>query len=100
MQKELDKAEIVRLLATKRADLDRLHVKSLRLFGSFAHDASNDDSDVDMLVEFDGKATFDGYMDTKFLLEDLLGRKVDLVTPKALRPELKPRIEGEAIRVA
>jgi uncharacterized protein len=92
--------EIIQRLATRRADLDRLRVTSLRLFGSFARDAANDDSDVDFIVDFDGKATFDGYMSTLILLEDLLGRRVDLATEKALRIELKDRILREAVRVA
>ena len=45
-------------------------------------------------------ATFGGYMDLKFYLEDLLGRPVDLVTDKALRNELRPYVEKEMIRVA
>ncbi len=43
-----------------------------------------------------GPATFGGYMDLKFFLEDLLGRRVDLVTKKSIRPGLKERIEREA----
>jgi uncharacterized protein len=100
MTKCKNRDEIIRLLATQRAELDRLHVISLRLFGSFARDAANDDSDVDMIVEFDGKATFDRYMSTLVLLEDLFGRRVDLATEKALRIELKDRILREAVRVA
>jgi hypothetical protein len=52
-----------------------------------------------VLVEFAGPASFDGYMDLKFALEDLLGANVDLVTRAAVRPQLKARIEGEAILV-
>lgn len=100
MTKALNRDEIIRLLATKRAELDGLHVKSLRLFGSFARETANDNSDVDFIVEFDGKATFDRYMSTLLLLEELLGRKVDLATEKALRRELKDRILSEAVRVA
>jgi predicted nucleotidyltransferase len=55
---------------------------------------------VDILVEFNGRATFDRYMDTKFYLEELLGRKVDLVTPKAIKPRMKPYIMQDLIHVA
>jgi predicted nucleotidyltransferase len=55
---------------------------------------------VDVVVEFEGPATFAAYMDLKFYLEDLLGRPVDLVTDKALRKELRPYVEKEMIRVA
>jgi uncharacterized protein len=100
MTKCKNRDEIIQRLATKRAELDALRVTSLRLFGSFARNAANDDSDVDMLVEFDGKASFDGYMSTLILLEDLFERRVDLATEKALRLELKDRILREAVRVA
>ena len=53
-----------------------------------------------MLVEFAGPATFAAYMDLKFYLEDLLGRPVDLVTDKGLRPELRPYVEKELVLVA
>jgi hypothetical protein len=75
-------------------------VRRLRVFGSTARGDQRLDSDVDVLVEFDGPASFDSYMDLKFYLEDLLDRKVDLVTPKALRPPLRASIESEALDVA
>jgi len=83
-----------------RAQLAKLVVKSLSIFGSFARGEERPDSDVDILVEFRGRATFDRYMDTKFYLEDLLGRKVDLVTPKAIKPRMKPCITQDLIHVA
>lgn len=78
----------------------RFFVNDLMLFGSVARDEAIDSSDVDLVVEFEGKATFDRYMGLKFFLEDLLGCEVDLVTRKALRPALKEVIEREAIHVA
>ncbi len=77
----------------------RFGVVRLALFGSTARDCSGDDSDVDVLVAFDGPATSDRYFGVQFFLEDLLGRPVDLVTEKALRPELRPFIEKEALHV-
>ncbi len=53
-----------------------------------------------MLVEFDGPATFDGYFDLKTYLEQLLGRPVDLVTKKGLRPRARQHVEKDLIRVA
>lgn len=78
----------------------RFGVRHLSLFGSTAHDAARVNSDVDVLVEFDGPSTSDRYFGLLFYLEDLFGRPVDLVTDKALRPELRPHIEKEAVRVA
>jgi predicted nucleotidyltransferase len=79
---------------------EKLGVKSLSIFGSVARGEEGPDSDVDILVEFKGRATFDRYMDTKFYLEDLLGCKVDLVTPKAIKPRMKPYIMRDLINVA
>ena len=91
---------IIKLLAEHQQDLTRLGVKSLALFGSVAREESRADSDIDLLVEFEGKATFNKYMDLKFFLEDLLQRQVDLVTRKALKPRLRPYVEKEALYVA
>jgi uncharacterized protein len=74
-------------------------VSRLALFGSIARDTATEDSDIDILVEFDGPATSERYFGVQFYLEDLLGRPVDLVTEKALRSELRPHIEQEAIDV-
>jgi hypothetical protein len=83
-----------------RTQLDALDVASLGLFGSLARGEERDDSDVDILVAFKGPATFDQYMDLKLLLEDTLGRRVDLVTERGLREALRPTIERELRRVA
>lgn len=83
-----------------RAQVEKLGVKSLSIFGSVARGEDQPGSDVDILVEFEGRATFDRYIDTKFYLEELLGRKVDLVTPKAIKPRMKPYIMQDLIHVA
>jgi hypothetical protein len=51
-------------------------------------------------VRFEGRATFDRYMDLKLFLEDLLGCRVDLVTEHALRKEVRAQVEQELLRVA
>jgi predicted nucleotidyltransferase len=72
-----------------------------RVFAMFCGaDEALDSSDLDVLVEFKGKVTFDRYMDLKFYLEDLLGVSVDVVTKKILRDEIQATVEQEAIRVA
>lgn len=78
----------------------RFAVKRLSLFGSLARDDARENSDVDLVVEFEGKATFDGFMNLKFYIEDLLGTRVDLVTEKALRPAIRREVEREAVHVA
>ena len=77
----------------------RYGVMHLALFGSTARDNARADSDVDILVAFDGPATSERYFGVQFYLEDLFGCAVDLVTDKALRAELRPFIENEAVRV-
>jgi predicted nucleotidyltransferase len=93
--------ESIRRAVTERKDeLDRLGVASLAVFGSVARDEAGPESDIDILVEFRGAATLAGFMDLKSLLETAFGRRVDLVTQKALRDRLRPAIEKDAVRVA
>ena len=87
-------------LRSYRGRLAELGVVSLSVFGSVARGESRPDSDVDFLVEFDGPATFDRYMQLKFFLEDVLNRRVDLLTRQGIRPELRSSIEQDARRVA
>lgn len=77
----------------------RYGVTRLALFGSTARDEARPDSDIDIVVAFDGPATSERYFGVQFMLEDELGRPVDLVTDKAMRAELRPYIEREAINV-
>lgn len=87
------------LSRAKPALAERFGVVRLALFGSTARDEARADSDVDVVVSFDGPATSQRYFGVQFYLEDLLGCPVDLVTEKALRPELRPHIEREAVNV-
>lgn len=90
------KKDIVEALSQNRHRMEALGVSRIGLFGSFARNAQHADSDVDLLVEFEpGRKTFDNYMQLAFLLEDLLQRRVELVTPEALSPHLGPRILEE-----
>ena len=70
------------------------------LFGSAARDELRPDSDIDVLVEFDGPASYDRYFDPKDYLAQLLGRTVDLVTSKGLKPRARQHVEQDLIRVA
>ncbi len=92
--------DVLKLLRTHKATLaQRFGVTELALFGSFARDQAADDSDLDILVRFDGPATSDAYFGVQFYIEDLLGHPVDLVTDKALRTEIRPFIEREMVNV-
>ena len=92
---------LLKILNEHKQEIQRnFGVKSLRIFGSTVRGENKPESDIDILVEFNGPATFDEYMDLKIFLEDLLGKQIDLVTEKALKPRLRPYIEKEAIYVA
>lgn len=92
--------EVLKVLRAHKATLSqRFGVIDLVLFGSVARDQASEDSDIDLLVRFDVPTTSKGYFGTQFYLEDLLGRSVDLVTQKALRVELRPYVEREAVHV-
>ncbi|PRY69216.1 hypothetical protein BCL64_1147 [Halomonas ventosae] len=96
----MDRARTLKLLREHMPTLtDEYGVRSLALFGSMSRDEARDDSDIDILVSFDGPATSARYFGAQFYLEDLLGHAVDLVTDKALRPELKVYVEREALSV-
>jgi predicted nucleotidyltransferase len=76
----------------------RFGVAKIGIFGSCIRGEERPDSDVDVLVMFrKGEETFDNYMDCKFYLEDLFGRKVDLVMKGAIKKRLKPSIIGEVV---
>ena len=96
----MNRDQVLAELRRHRRDIEqRFAIKRLSVFGSAARDELHDESDIDVLVEFRGKATFDGYMDLKSYLETLLGRNVDLVTHDAVKPRMRPMIDQEAIHV-
>jgi predicted nucleotidyltransferase len=74
-------------------------VRRISIFGSTARDEAREDSDLDILVEFDVIPALDEFVGLKLFLEDQIGRKVDLVTPDALKARMRPMVEREAIDV-
>jgi uncharacterized protein len=96
----MTRAETLSALSQAKPELARrFGVLRLGLFGSAVRGDARSDSDVDIVVSFDGPASSKRYFGVQFFLEDLLGRPVDLVTDKALRPELRPYIEKELVDV-
>jgi predicted nucleotidyltransferase len=75
---------------------NRFSVERIGLFGSFARGEESSSSDVDILVEL-AEPTFDNYMDLKFRLEEVLGRRVDLVMAETLKPRIRPIVEQEVV---
>jgi len=73
-------------------------IKRIGIFGSFARGEQNNESDVDVLVEFkSGEATFDNFMQLAYYLEDLLKRHVDILTCDGISKYIRPYIEKEVI---
>ena len=96
----MDRHNALRLLQEHKPHLARAFgVNLLALFGSTARSCATPTSDVDVLVGFDGPATSARYFGVLFYLEDLFGCPVDLVTDKALRAELRPFVERDAVHV-
>jgi len=91
--------EVIKILKNNSPELVQLGVKSLALFGSTARNEATSTSDVDILVEFDRSVGLFEFVRLKLLLEEMLNRKVDLVTPDAIHPALRDRILSEAIYV-
>jgi predicted nucleotidyltransferase len=90
------KQDVLRILHQNQVRLRALGVSRIGLFGSFVRGEQRPDSDIDLLVEFEvGKKTFDAFMDLSFLLEEILQRKVELVTVESLSPYLGPHILKE-----
>ena len=96
----MDKDRALTLLREHKTVLvQRFGVADIALFGSIARGEATPDSDMDILIRFNGPATSERYFGVQFYLEDLTGLPVDLVTDKALRSELRPYVEREAIYV-
>jgi predicted nucleotidyltransferase len=90
--------DVQRRLSEQRAELARLGVRSLDLFGSVARGESTADSDVDLLVEFDQPIGLFHFFRVQRRLEQILGCRVDLVMREAVKPQLRDRIFREAVR--
>ena len=96
----MNRTQALQVLVRVKPELARrFGVIRLALFGSTARDEARPDSDVDIVVSFDGPATSQRYFGVQFYLEDLLDRPVDLVQKDVVRAELKPYIEKDLIHV-
>ncbi len=94
------RAEIIERLKSHKASLaEQFGVAHLALFGSAGRDEMRPESDIDILVAYNGPPTFDRYFGLKIYLEDLLGAPVDLATDEMLKPRLRRNIAPELINV-
>ena len=96
----MQRDEVVSRLAGSRDLLARFGVKELYLFGSAARNEARDDSDIDLLVDFEQPVSLFNFVRLQREIEAVLGRRVDLVTRRALKPQLRDRILSEAVRAA
>ncbi len=92
------KDQILKFLKHQLPNLrSNFKVKTIGLFGSYAREEQTETSDIDMLVEFEAPVGFIKFIELENYLSDKLGAKVDLVTPDALKPLIKPDIMEEAV---
>ncbi|MBD2433862.1 MULTISPECIES: nucleotidyltransferase family protein [Fischerella] len=95
----MKRVQVISTIKNLQTNLKVLGVNSLALFGSVARDEAQGDSDVNILVDLKPPITFDRYMDVKLYLDEQLGTRVDLVTWKALKPQIRETVKQEAIYV-
>ena len=89
----LNKETILKVLAANQHKLFHFGVKEIGLFGSYVHNAAQPGSDIDLLVEISkDKKTFRNFMALSYYLEELLGKKVELITKQSLSPYIGPHI--------
>jgi predicted nucleotidyltransferase len=93
--------QVLARLHDAKKGLAALGVTGIGLFGSFTTGKQSASSDIDFLVEFaPDHHTFDNFMELSFLLEGLMGRPVEIVTPESLSPHMGPHILREVERVS
>ena len=96
----INKASLLESIKLHSNEIKAFGVCSLGLFGSFARNTPTEKSDIDLLVDFEPKQkTYDNFMDLLFFLENLFGRKVELVTPQSLNKYIGPHILKEVENV-
>ena len=82
----------------RRSDMSRFGVKEIGVFGSFARGDQRPDSDVDVLVDLE-RHTWDDYVNLLDYLEELFGRKVDLVMKNTIKQVIRKRVLNETVYV-
>lgn len=92
------KNEILAILKAMKLELEgNFYVKSIGLFGSVVREKPSNDSDIDLLVEFQRPVGMFKFLELEELLSERLGGKVDLVSKKALKPEIGRAILAEVV---
>ena len=94
IEKRLTGSDIRASLRNQKAILRKFGVVRIGLFGSYARGDQKISSDIDFLVEFE-RPDFDNFMNLVFFLEDLFGKRVEVITNGNISPYLRPFIEKE-----
>lgn len=90
------KQELIQLIIANSNIIRKYGVKQLGIFGSFVRDEAMDYSDVDFFIEFyPEQKNFDNFMDLGFFLQEITGRKIELITPQSLSKYIAPHILKE-----
>ncbi len=93
----ITRSGVLTTLEKNQDKIKKFGVKRLAVFGSYAKNKQQKNSDVDVLVEFrPGEKSFDRFMELQEFLRRVLRRKVDLVTPQALKPSMRQAVLKEA----
>lgn len=83
-------------IGNQKETIKKFGVMKIAVFGSYARGEQTEDSDVDLLVEFGkGKKNYANFINLAYYMEDLLGKKVEIVTPEGMSPHIKPYIVKE-----
>lgn len=91
-----DLSDVLTQIEKNKDSIKQYGIKRIGVFGSVTRGEATDKSDIDVLVEFDpAKKTYRNFWNSSQLLERLFNRSVDLVTPQALSPYIKSRVEQE-----
>ncbi|CAB1061882.1 hypothetical protein D1BOALGB6SA_6657 [Olavius sp. associated proteobacterium Delta 1] len=97
----MTRQELEKKLAAFRNELRKMGVVSLAIFGSVARNESTQQSDIDLLVDFDRDVGLFYLFEIQHRLEEIIGvPKIDLIQKGALHPALKKQILSEAVNVA
>jgi len=93
MNQNVPKETILKMLAAHRPQLEAYGVKKIGLFGSYLRNEATENSDIDLLVDIEkDKKTLKNFLALNFYLEDIFGKKVELVTTQSLSPYIGPHI--------
>ncbi len=93
MKRQLHKDAILQILVANKQQLAVYGVNQIGLFGSFVRNEANENSDIDLLVDIKkDKKTFNNFLSLNYYLEELFGKKVELITTQSLSPYIGPHI--------